>query len=131
MDERLLEWLCSNDTGTSSKAIALVMSGMSPKIILKENWSPYPHDSDDFGRCYRLLEIFPEWRKRIKEMGCLGKIWKMIASAWDELEPLYKQNKHKMLYQRLQQLQPDELEENCDKVSMGNGISISFPSQNK
>ena len=122
--KRLLEWLCCGDVGESSKAIAFVMCGLSPETILKNHWAPYPCDSGDFGRCYELLEIFPEWKENIKKMGCLGEIWKRIASAWDELETLYEQDNHHKLYERLQQLQPDELEENCNKVSLGNGVTI-------
>jgi hypothetical protein len=100
------------------------MMGLSPKKFLKRNWGPYPHDADDFGRCYRLLLIFPDWKKRINEMSCLGKIWKRIAAHWEELEGLYEKNKHKELYKRLQELQPDEDEENCNKITIGNGISV-------
>jgi hypothetical protein len=123
IDKRLLEWLCCGDVGVSSKAIVFVMYGLSPEAILKDNWTPYPHDSGDFGRCYKLLKIFPEWEKRIKEMGCLGKIWAGIASAWNELETLYEQDNHEKLYK---QLQPDKLEENCNKISLGKGVNISF-----
>ncbi len=131
IDKQLLEWWCCGDTGGSSEAIVFIMCGLSPKIILKDHWTPYPHDSGDFGRCYDLLKIFPEWRKRIKEMGQLGKIWQRVASAWGELENLYEQDNHKKLYKRLQQLQPDELEENCNKTSLGNGVSISFSNMPK
>lgn len=123
IDKRLLEWWCCGDTGTSSEAIVFVMCGLSPKMILKNGWTPYPHDFGDFKRCYELLKIFPGWRQRINEMGCLGKIWTQLAAAWSELENLYKQDEHKKLYKRLQQLQPDEL----DTVSLGNGVSISMP----
>lgn len=126
MNKKLLEWLCCGDTGISSKAIVSVMLGLAPEIILKANWSPYPHDGGDFGRCYKLLKIFPEWKKRINEMGCLGKIWKRIAGAWGELETLYERESLSRLYERLQELQPDELEENCTKTSLGKGVSVSF-----
>lgn len=77
------------------------MCGLSSETILENFWTPYPHDSSDFGRCYKLLKIFPDWKKRIKEMGRLGKIWERIASAWDELELLYELKNHEKLYKRL------------------------------
>ena len=110
--------------GASSKAIVFVMCGLSPKVILKNSWTPYPHDPDDFSRCYNLLKIFPEWKERIEEMKCLGKIWRRIALAWEELEVLYEQKDHKKLYERLKQLSPDEDEENCNVVSLGNGVRM-------
>lgn len=129
INKKLLKWWCCGNVGSSSEAIVFVMCGLSPETILKDSWTPYPHDSTDFGRCYKLLKIFPEWKERIKEMGCLGEIWKRIASAWGELETLYEQENHKKLYKRLSQLQPDELERNCDKVSFGNGVRIAFSSK--
>ena len=126
MKKKLLEWWCSGDTGISSEVIVFVMLGLAPKIILKANWTPYPHDGGDFGRCYKLLKIFPEWKKRINEMSCLGEIWKRIAEAWGELETLYERENFERLYERLQELQPDELEKNCDKISLGNNVSVSF-----
>jgi len=124
IDKKLVEWWCCGDVGVSSKAIVFVMCGVSPKTILQKDWSPYPHDAGDFARCYQLLKLFPDWRGKIVAMGCLGKIWEGIAKAWEELELLYEQGKYKELYARLQQLQPDELEENCNKVTLGK-ITIS------
>ena len=129
IEKRLLEWWCCGDVGESSEAIVFVMCSLPPKTILKDLWTPYPHDSSDFGRCYKLLKVFPEWKKRIKEMGCLGEIWKRIALAWDELEKLYEQNSHKKLYTKLQQLQPDELENDCDVIDLGSGIKLSTRTQ--
>jgi hypothetical protein len=48
-----------------------------------------PSDSSDFGRCYRLLELFPEWRPMIKKMSRKGRVWKNLVDNWDELERLY------------------------------------------
>ena len=127
MNKKILKWFCSGDVGESSKAIVFVMCGILPKDILNKNWSPYPHDSSDFGRCYKLLKIFPEWKEKIIEMQCLGEIWKRIALAWNELENLYEQKKYEALYKKLQQLQPDKLEKNCNKVSLANGITLSIP----
>jgi len=127
MDKKLLEWFCAGDVGESSKAIVFVMCDLSHVDILKQSWSPYPHDSGDFGRCYKLLKIFPEWKERILEMECLGEIWRRIALEWKELEKLYEQEKHDLLYTRLQELQPDELEENCNRVSLGGGVTLSTP----
>jgi hypothetical protein len=71
-----------------------------------------------------LLKIFPEWGARIKEMGRLGNIWTRVSSAWRELEVLYEQGDYKKLYERLSELQPAELEEHCEVVSLGSGARI-------
>jgi hypothetical protein len=49
-----------------------------------------PYDPDDFGRCYRLLALAPEWRARIAEMAAYGDEWAALSAAWDELTALYE-----------------------------------------
>ena len=59
--EKLAAWLAKGDTGLSSETIALRMCG----IPNGRYGICYPHDGDDFGRCYRLLRLYPEWRARL------------------------------------------------------------------
>lgn len=75
---RVIEWMGGDDTGLSSKAIAMHMTGA------KSNGS-YPHDPADLGRCLRLLEKFPEWKPRIKEMAKYGGVWKRYSDRWEEM----------------------------------------------
>ena len=97
------EWRNGPDTGTSSKAIYQHMSG--------RRWGTgmdYPYDPSDFGRCYRLLLIAPEWRGRIKEMAHYGPEWAALSGAWDELTALWEEeSKGTMapkLYDRMREL---------------------------
>lgn len=78
------EWLLGNDTGISSMTIFSVMTGSnysSPDV---------PHDMGDFGRCYRLLKLFPEWRQRLPEVAAKHKKWGPMVEAWDELTAMYE-----------------------------------------
>jgi len=59
---RLIYWLLSDDTGLSSKQIAMHMVG---GFDIRN--SP-PSDAWDRGRCIRLLQQVPEWMERIEEM---------------------------------------------------------------
>src|SRR3990167_6136371 len=60
------EWRGGWDTGISSVAIYSHMMGLPQD----SQFGPgYPRDPDDFGRCYRLLKVAPEWRERIGEMA--------------------------------------------------------------
>ncbi len=79
-----IQWLLSDDTGTSSKTIWRHMMGerQDPR------WQGPPDDPDDFGRCYRLLAMFPEWRVRLDEMAIYAE-WAGLVDAWAELESLY------------------------------------------
>ncbi len=78
-------WRAGWDTGLSSLAIYTHMKGGIPRH------DTHPRDPDDFGRCYRLLKIAPEWRARIAEVGAHGLAWEAIATHWDELERLYEE----------------------------------------
>ena len=86
MDVRLAEWLASGDTGISSKAIAMWLSAG----VRYRHWGHgEPSDGADFGRCYRLLKVIPEWRSRIGEMAACGGKWPALVSRWDEIEAVY------------------------------------------
>ncbi len=79
------DWMNLGDTGTSSIAIWRHMQGMQPEWL----WGPDPpRDPSDFGRCYRLLKKFPEWKDRLEEMRCY-RGWTPFVVAWDKLEALY------------------------------------------
>ena len=96
------EWLLGNDTGTSSKTICAVMTGSKCRD------PDVPYDPGDFGRCYRLLALFPEWRVRMHEVADEYPIWGPMVDAWDELTALYDEEKDQRaapkLYKRMQSL---------------------------
>lgn len=78
------EWATSWDTGTSSMTIWKVMMG---KPLAQGTATP--QDPADFGRCYRLLEAFPQWRARMGEMLRVAG-WASLVTAWPTLEALYE-----------------------------------------
>jgi len=82
------EWILSSDTGISSKTIWAVMMGA---ITGREHWGAFdiPHDPDDFGRCYRLLQHIPEWRSRLNEVVEIFPIWGPMVREWDKLTLMY------------------------------------------
>jgi len=100
------EWLAGRDTGISSCTIYSVMqhTGMDRYDV--------PQDPADFGRCYRLLKLFPEWLPRLPEMLPRFPEWRGLVDNWAELTALYEeeiQNKSGMapkLYARMKELQP-------------------------
>lgn len=79
------EWIRSWDTGISSKVLWTFFTGRG----VAERCAP--HDPDDFGRCYRLLKAFPEWRARLFEVGETFSEWSPLVLRWVELESLYEQ----------------------------------------
>lgn len=88
-DLRAIRWVGSGDTGVSSEAIWSMMMGAEPSR--EWGYSNYPHDPDDFGRCYRLLELMPEWRLQLDKMRALSPEWSALVDAWPELEQLWRE----------------------------------------
>lgn len=80
-----IEWLLGDDTGASSKTICAAMTGST------SDYADVPYDASDFGRCYRLLRHFPEWRARMSEMSAKFPTWGPLVAAWDELTAMYEQ----------------------------------------
>jgi len=48
-----------------------------------------PSDCSDLGRCLRLLDLVPEWGKRVHEMAVYGPDWKGLIERWDQIVHLY------------------------------------------
>lgn len=77
--ERACRWRAGPlGVGVSSSFIADFMCG------LKQHGS-YPHDPDDFGRCARLLTLYPEWRARLPEMASAGPAWAALVARWNDI----------------------------------------------
>lgn len=76
MENRIIEWLLSDDVGSSSKSIVIHMFNS------KSMKNSPPYDFDDRSRCVKLLKIIPEWVERLDEM----KVYK----GWEEQIPLIK-----------------------------------------
>ena len=80
-------WQC-DDTGSSSKYLAAILSG-ERFAVSKVN---YPHDPQDFGRCVRMLDACPGFRELLPVAmadPAHGPAWNALAARWAELEALY------------------------------------------
>ena len=84
MSNAILKWLAGNDTGSSSKAIALTALGEMPPE------PRYPHDGDDFGRCMRLLALCPDAKAGLERLGREGgEVWQELVPRWSEIQDAY------------------------------------------
>lgn len=80
------EWAHGRDTGTSSLTIYHVMTGKpSPHGDYCVPWDP-----SDFGRCYRLLQLFPAWRERLPAVAQRFPDWAPLVREWELLTQLYE-----------------------------------------
>lgn len=85
IDQRLITWFLSGDSGVSSETIVAVMTGNT----IKGTRVGYPRDSSDLGRCLRLLGRVPEFRDRLSELSKVSPCWGGLAKHWQLLEGLY------------------------------------------
>lgn len=79
------EWYASWDTGISSRTIFATFRGYG-----LDGGPGVPHDPDDFGRCYRLLKVAPDWRANLRRVAERHSGVGLVAH-WDRLEALYEE----------------------------------------
>lgn len=94
-----MKWLLGTDTGLSSKCIFAALARPDNKTAIDRDIrkvAHLPHDSDDFGRCLRLVQRFM-WRKRLDELVVARPEWSLIVSRWDELAALHEASNHQQV----------------------------------
>jgi hypothetical protein len=94
--ERACRWIVGGDTGVSSRAIWAVMMGVHEHSHDRCT----PSDPSDFGRCYRLLKLIPEWEDNLSMMKVLDhdrcinginypKVWSSFVDHYYTMKRLY------------------------------------------
>lgn len=86
MNRTLINWIVNGETGMSSKTMWACFVGEP------QGYPSYPHDPDDFSRCYKLLEWAPECKSRLGELSILSKQWKNLIENWAKLTEMYELN---------------------------------------
>lgn len=82
-------WLFGTDTGVSSITMFSEMidnTDLRLEALSRIRDPDIPHDSSDFGRCYRLLQKFPEFGKRWAKLVEKHAAWRLYADNWSTLE---------------------------------------------
>ncbi len=83
-----VDWANGDDSGISSKALLSAITGVN---FLPHPWSPHPpSDCWDFGRCYRLVECFPELREKLHVVVEKQPQWSHVITHWPELSAIYE-----------------------------------------
>lgn len=76
---RCIDWLLSGDVGASSESIFRIITNKYSRGLYE------PSDFADFGRCFRLLKLFPEWKNKLHLVANESTIWNRIIKSWDYL----------------------------------------------
>jgi hypothetical protein len=102
VDEKILTWLLSNDTGLSSLALCACFLNL-PIPLDRYGFGKYPHDPDDFGRCERFLKILTKKEKEyaLKKAAGISPEWGRLVENWVALEVI--DNGH-ILYDEMKRL---------------------------
>ena len=100
-----VEWAMGRDTGTSSMTIYSAITGIPTHFRRYD----IPYDPDDFGRCSRLLALFPSWREQLHKVVAICPAWDPFVEHWDELQALYDEEAPSKscpkLYDRMKRLE--------------------------
>lgn len=80
------EWYRSWDTGVSSLTIFSVFMRYG-----RPTTPDIPRDPADFGRCYRLLALKPDWRAELQQVASRYPAWQPLVDCWNELSLLYEE----------------------------------------
>jgi hypothetical protein len=92
--------------GVSSATIWSALTGRPMPF----GWHPdIPYDPDDFSRCFKLLNLIPQWRSQLDEVARQYPAWRPFVAAWDDLEGLYVEGDalpyggmpHQRLYEKI------------------------------
>lgn len=94
--ERACRWIVGEDTGVSSCAIWAVMMGVHENLRSRST----PSDPSDFGRCFRLLKLIPEWEDSLSKMKVIDydctingvlypKVWSSFVDNYYKMKRLY------------------------------------------
>lgn len=82
------EWAAGHDTGSSSLTIFRVATGLCVKVT--SFFGSPPLDSADFGRCYRLIALFPWMRAHLPRVAEQFPEWGLLVLHWHHMERLYE-----------------------------------------
>jgi|GEM_PF-1469116 hypothetical protein len=88
MEQRLVRWALSGDTGASSQTLACAVLGIRQED--RAFGFAVPCDYSDFGRCYRLVQLVPEILTMWDKVVAACPAWGPLAEHWDELVALYE-----------------------------------------
>lgn len=86
LTQRYLDWCTGDDVGVSSATIFHVATGVR---ALRSLVYDAPYDASDFGRCRRLVKLFPEFEAKLPEVASLCPQWAPIVEEWQGLCALY------------------------------------------
>lgn len=85
--ERIIQWLCSGETGLSSKTMVCIHTGN------EMGYDRAPLDVSDFRRCWFLVEAVPEIRNSFPLIVEKCPAFKGVIENWDVISAAYERER--------------------------------------
>ena len=90
--ERIIQWLCSGETGLSSKTMVCIHTGNE----MDGDWGfRAPSDVADFRRCWELLQLVPEVKNSFALIAEKCPAFKGVIENWDAISANYERERGK------------------------------------
>jgi len=83
----LTRWWHGLDVGRSSATIFSSFSGLHQSQAREFSGRSVPQDTADFGRCLRLLDLFPDWKSNLHVVSEAfpATSWPSLVDRWQDL----------------------------------------------
>lgn len=90
--ERIIQWLCSGESGLSSKTMVCIHTGNE----MDRHWGfQAPSDVADYRRCWLLVEVVPEIRNSFPLIAERCPAFKGVIENWDAISAAYERERGK------------------------------------
>lgn len=86
---KMLEWICSSNTGISSRTMWIAIMDLSPKNSELSFHTDTPSDVFDFERCFNLVKYAEINSKDLDKVSNVFPYFTPIIKAWNELSKAY------------------------------------------
>lgn len=104
--ERIIQWLCSGETGLSSKTMVCIHTGNE----MHDDWGFHaPSDVADFRRCWELLQLVPEVKNSFALITEKCPAFKGVIENWDAISANYERERGNGHYPETYQLLKEAL----------------------
>ena len=76
-------WMEKGEHGMSSKTMFNILNNNGYRV--QNYYNSFPHDPDDFSRCYLLLKSCPHLKLNLSRMKSVNPTWSNLVDNWDKL----------------------------------------------
>lgn len=87
--QRAFDWLVTNGVGSSAKSIVFHLFSELKDYYEQakgEEFSfSYPHDTDDFSRCLKIINLLDLSKSQLESLGSISSEWRKLIDNYNDL----------------------------------------------